>query len=84
MRAFRALEKGSELPTTPALVVCFVPSPGAPGSGCRAAKTARVWSNQPAVCKADPEKNQALDVPAHQQRARAGQGSSVSVSLPVS
>lgn len=74
MRAFRALEKGSELPTAPAFVVSFVPSPGAPGSGRRDAKTARVWSNLPAVCKVDPGKNQALHVPAHEQRAGHARG----------
>lgn len=74
MRAFRALEKGSELPTAPALVVSFVPSPGTPGSGRRDAKTARVWSNLPAVCKVDPGKNQELHVPAHEQRAGHARG----------
>lgn len=86
MGAFQPPRKGSELPATPALRFCFVPSPGAqdPGPSQRAC----VQSNWLAVCKVPagqrgPREEPGMGAPARQQRALAHQGSSVSFSLLV-
>lgn len=73
VRAFRAPEKGSELPATPALGVCFVPSlelraraAGPPRRPCLA---------QPAAVRdVGPGRNEALAIAAHRPRAGHARG----------